>query len=108
MDRPMLSCSPPSTEEAWSEGGLSFCDSSISSGDLTFSEGSASPLEMDVFVENLLLHAALPLTELALEGELERKLSGGGLVASGSAIGSRDIPGSCFLPDIAATSAVSS
>jgi len=106
----MPGCSPLSTEEAWSErGGLSFCDSSIGSGDLTFPEGSASPPEMDVFVENLLLHAALPLTELVLEGELERKLSGGGLVASGSAVDSHDIPGSCLLPDIAAIStAVSS
>jgi hypothetical protein len=49
-----------------------------------------------------LLSAALPLPELVREGELERKLSGGGLdgVASGSAVESRDMPGSCLFPEI--------
>lgn len=53
-----------------------------------------------MLVEKRLLKAALPLIEPTCEGELERKLSGGGLVASGSAVESRDMPGSCRLPDI--------
>jgi hypothetical protein len=65
---------------------------------------SPSPPDRDVFVENRLLHAALPLTELPLDGELDLRLSGGGLEASGSAVDSRDKPGSCLLPDIEPTS----
>jgi hypothetical protein len=55
---------------------------------------------MDVLVEKRLLKAALPRTEPRREpGELERMLSAGGLLISGSTVDSRDMPGSCLLPD---------
>lgn len=95
--------STPSGDDPCSEGGANFCESSTGRGDRTFA-GSASPPDMDVFEEKRLLKAALPRTELAREGELERMLSGGGLDTSGSAVDSRDIPGSCFLPDSEPTS----
>lgn len=49
----------------------------------------------------MLSQFALPLTELALDGESERAVSGGGLeTPSGFDIGSCDIPGSCLLLDV--------
>ena len=90
--------SPPSVDEA-SDGGANFCVSSTGKGDLAFAIGSASPPDTEVFVEKRLLSAVLLRTEPKCEGELERMLSGGGLAASGSAVDSRDMPGSCRFPD---------
>jgi hypothetical protein len=94
-----------------SEGGANFCESSIGSGDRVFVMDSASPPESEVLVEKRLFNIALPRTEPPRDpGELDRKLSGGGLLISGSTVDSRDMPGSCcFLPDIEpASEAVSS
>lgn len=103
--RAALALSPPSTEEPGSEGGANFCESSTGRGDRVFAMDSASPPDIDVLVEKRLLNMALPRTEPPLEpGELERMLSGGGLLISGSTVDSRDMPGSCLLPDIEPTS----
>jgi hypothetical protein len=108
--RAVLALSAPSTDEACSEGGANFWESSTGSGEGPFAIGSASPPDTDVFVEKRLLNMALPRTELPRDpGELERMLSGGGLLISGSTVDSRDMPGSCLLPDIEpASEAVSS
>jgi hypothetical protein len=82
----------------------------MGSGDRVFVIDSASPPEMEVLVEKRLLSIALPRAEPPRDpGELERMLSGGGLLISGSTVDSRDMPGSCLLPDIEpASEAVSS
>lgn len=98
--------SPPSIEEPCSDGGANFCESRVGRGDFNFPVGSASPPERDVLEEKRLLHAALPRTEPICEGELDRTLSGGGLVASGSTVDSRDMPGSCLLPELEPASEV--
>jgi hypothetical protein len=105
--RAARSLSPPSTEEPCSEGGANFWDSSVGRCDRPLARGSASPPDTDVLVEKRLLIMALPRTEPPREpGELERTLSGGGLLTSGSAVESRDMPGSCLLPDTDAVSEV--
>jgi hypothetical protein len=93
-----------------SDGGANFCESSIGSGDRVLAAASASTPEADVLAEKRLLSMALPRVEPPRDpGELERTLSGGGLLISGSMVDSRDMPGSCLLPDIEPTSeAVSS
>jgi hypothetical protein len=91
--------SPPSAGGPCSEGGANFCESSMGSGDRVFATDSTSPPEMEVLVEKRLLSMALPRTEPPREpGELERTLSGGGLLISGSTVDSRDMPGNCLLP----------
>ena len=103
--RAALVLSPPSTDEPCSEGGANFCESSTGRGDRVFAMLSASPPDIDVFVEKRLLNIALPRTEPPREpGELDRMLSGGGLLISGSTVDSRDMPGSCLLPDMEPTS----
>jgi hypothetical protein len=101
MASPRDSLSPASPAEPCSEGGANFCESSIGSGDRVFAAESASPNDIDVLVEKRLFSIALPRTEPPRDpGELERMLSGGGLLISGSTVDSRDMPGSCLLPDI--------
>jgi hypothetical protein len=73
----------------------------MGSGERVFATDSASPPDIDVLVEKRLLSMALPRTEPPRDpGELERRLSGGGLLISGSIVDSRDMPGSCLLPAI--------
>lgn len=72
----------------------------MGNGDFVLAAGSESPPEMDVLVENRLLNAALPRTELAREGETERGVSGGGLASSRSAPTVGDMPGNCLLVDV--------
>jgi hypothetical protein len=99
MARARAALSPPSAGEACSEGGANFWESSMGSGERVLVTGSGSPPERDVLVEKRLLSMALPRAEPPREpGELERTLSGGGLLISGSAVDSRDMPGSCLLP----------
>lgn len=98
--RAALASSPPSTDEPCSEGGANFWESRTGRADRVFAAASVSPPEMDVFVEKRLLSMALPRAEPPREaGELERALSGGGLLISGSIVDSRDMPGSWRLPD---------
>lgn len=98
--RAARSLSPPSIEEPCSNGGANFWESSVGRGERPLASGSASPPDTDVLVEKRLLSMALPRTEPPREpGELERMLSAGGLLTSGSMVDSRDIPGSCLLPD---------
>lgn len=93
--------SPPSTEELCSEGGANFWESRIGRGDRVFAIASASPPDIEVLVEKRLLNMALPRTEPPREaGELDRTLSGGGLLISGSMVDSRDMPGSCLFPEV--------
>lgn len=81
-------------------GGSSF-GASVSveaGGDLILREPVSEALV--VFEYLLPLQAALPLTELAREGEIERASSRRGLVGlSDSTVDSRDMPGSLILPD---------
>src|SRR3954470_23390712 len=63
IPRAARSLSPPSTEEAGSEGRANFCDSSTGRGDRPFALGSASPPDIDVLVEKRLLMAVLPRME---------------------------------------------
>lgn len=103
--RAALVLSPPSTDEPGSAGGANFWESSTGRGDRVLAALSASPPDSDVFVEKRLLNMALPRAEPPREpGELDRMLSGGGLLISGSIVDSRDMPGSCLLPDIEPTS----
>jgi hypothetical protein len=76
-------------------------------GDLNRREPGSEAL---VVLEYLLpLQAALPLIELAREGEGERVSSGGGLVGlSDSTVDSRDIPGNFILPEVDGASTSSS
>lgn len=64
-------------------------------------------VELEVAVENRLLQPALSrIEELAREGELDRKLSGGGLVAPsapGEPDSARDMPGNPNLRDASAS-----
>ena len=100
IPRAARSLSPPSTDEAGSEGRANFCDSSTGSADRAFALESASPPDIDVLVEKRLLMAVLPRMEPPREpGELERTLSAGGLPTSGSTVESRDMPGSCLLAE---------
>jgi hypothetical protein len=110
MARARAALSPASAEEACSEGGANFCESSTGNGERVFATDSASPPDIEVLVEKRLLSIALPRTEPPRDpGELERRLSGGGLLISGSTVDSRDMPGSCLFPDIEpASEAVSS
>lgn len=86
------------SNESVSDGAASSCDSA--NGKTGFESLTLSP-DMEVAFDILLLHAALPRTEPALEGELDRALSGGGLVASSdSTVDSLDMPGSCLRPEI--------
>lgn len=67
-------------------------------GDLILREPVSDALV--VFEYLLPLQAALPLTELAREGEVERVSSGRGLVGlSDSIVDSRDMPGNLIVPD---------
>lgn len=85
------------SSEPASEGATSPCESGT---EKTGFESLALSPDMDVASDILLLQAALPRTEPACDGELERALAGGGLVASSdSTVDSLDIPGSCLLPD---------
>ena len=98
--RAARSLSPPSTDEPCSEGGANFWESKTGRGVLPFTAESESPPEIEVLVEKRLLITVLPRTEPPREpGELERALSVGGLLISCSAVESRDMPGSCLLPD---------
>ena len=98
--RAARSLSPPSIDESCSEGGANFWESSVGRCDRPLARDSASPPETDVLEEKRLLIVALPRTEPAREpGELERMPSVGGLLISGSTVDSRDMPGSCRLPD---------
>lgn len=98
--RAALALSPPSTDEPGSDGGANFWESRSGIGERVFAADSASPPDIDVFVEKRLFSMALPRTEPPRDpGELERMLSGGGLLISGSTVDSRDMPGSCLLPD---------
>lgn len=110
MARARAALSAASVEAACSEGGANFCDSSLGSGDLVFATDSVSPPDIELLAEKRLLSTALPRADPPRDpGELERKLSRGGLLISGSIVDSRDIPGSCLLPDIEpASDAVSS
>jgi hypothetical protein len=107
--RAPLELSPPSNAGLCSEGGANFWESSTGSGDRPFAADSASP-DIDVLAEKRLLMVALSRTEVGRDpGELDRMLPGGGLLISGSTVDSRDMPGSCLLPDAeAASDAVSS
>jgi len=99
--RPEAALSPPSADGFCSGGGANFWESRTGRGDLVFAIGSTSPPDIDVLVEKRLLSIALPRTEPPLEpGGLERMLPVGGLLTSGSTVDSRDMPGSCRLPDI--------
>lgn len=100
MARARAALSAASVEAACSEGGANFCDSSTGSGDLVLATASASPPDIEVLAEKRLLSMALPRADPPRDpGELERRLSGGGLLISGSTVDSRDMPGSCLLPD---------
>jgi hypothetical protein len=93
-----------------SEGGGSSFGASITmegGGDLNRRDPVSEAL---VVLEYLLpLQAALPLIELAREGDGERVSSGGGLVGlSDSTVDSRDMPGSLILPDADGASTSSS
>lgn len=80
-----------------SEGGANFWESKIGKGERVLA-GSVSPPDKDVFVEKRLLSMALPRVDPPRDpGEVERTLSGGGLLISGSIVASRDMPGSCLL-----------
>lgn len=73
--------------------------------DLTLREPVSEALV--VFEYLLALQAALPLTELAREGEFERVSSGRGLVGlSDSTVDSCDMPGNLVLPDAGGASTV--
>jgi hypothetical protein len=62
-----------------------------------------------VLAEKRLLSMALPRAEPPRDpGELERTLSGGGLLMSDSVVESRDMPGSCLFPEIEPTSEAAS
>jgi hypothetical protein len=93
-----------------SDGGANFCESSIGSGDRVLETDSASPADTDVLAENRLLSTAPPSVEPRRDpAGLERMLSGGGLLMSGSMVDSRDMPGSCLFPEMEpASEAVSS
>jgi hypothetical protein len=73
----------------------------VGSGDRVFAIESASPPDIDVLAEKRLLSTALPRAEPPRDpGEVERTLSGGGLLISGSTVDSRDMPGSCLLAEV--------
>lgn len=87
--------------EPASDGGANFCESSRGRAEPLFVTGSTSPADMEVLVEKRLLSTVLSRAEPPREpGELERALSGGGLLTSGSRVESRsrDMPGSARLP----------
>jgi hypothetical protein len=91
--------SPLSAMGLGSEGGANFCESSMGSGDRVLATDSVSPPDSDVLAEKRLLSMALPRAEPPRDpGEFERMLPGGGLLISGSAVDSRDMPGSCLRP----------
>ena len=74
-DLPELNESSSSNDEVFSDGGGGILNvSSECVGDLC--SGTLKP-DKDVFAEYWLLHRALPLTELVLDGELERASSTG-------------------------------
>ena len=103
--RAALALSPPSTEEPGSNGGANFWESSTGSGERVLAMASASPPDIDVLAEKRLLIMALPRAEPPREpGGLDTTLSGGGLLISASVVESRDMPGSCLLPDMASAS----
>lgn len=91
------------------KGGSSF-GASISTdagGDLILREPASEALV--VFEYLLPLQAALPLIELAREGEGDRVSSGRGLVGlSDSTVDSRDMPGNLILPEADGASTSSS
>lgn len=100
--------SASSATELASDGGANFCESSRGSAEPLLVTGSTSPPDMDVLLEKRLLSTVLSRAEPAREpGELERALSGGGLLVSvavavtgsgsGSMVESRAMPGSCLL-----------
>jgi hypothetical protein len=101
--------SPLSPVVPVSDGGANFCDSSVGRGDRVAAV-SVSPPDMDVAAEKRLLMAVLRPREPPLDvGRLDGALSVGGLASSGSFVDivdsreiveSRDMPGSCLLPDI--------
>ena len=101
--------SPLSPVVPCSDGGANFCDSSVGKGDRVAAV-SVSPPDIDVAAEKRLLIAVLRPIEPPLDvGRLEGVLPMGGLASSGSfvemvdsreVVESRDMPGSCLLPDI--------
>lgn len=82
---------------------MNFCASSTGRGDLALVIDSSSAPDGDAIVEVREGSTALSWTE-----PLERALSGAGEVASGSCGDSRDMPGSCLLPNVWPTSETSS